>query len=149
MRGHPRGLVIGAERSRRRIKTADFVAALTPFDLRAHLLPVLRLSVIVRFLSPRQCNNDDPSDVPAEVHQSLDGLPGPGSSLCRAINEVKTLRTGVKTPPYELKRACIDLEFALERNAKGGPSIIVFAADRRIEPKSVQKLRLKLSAREK
>ena len=59
------------------------------------------------------------------------------------------LRTGVETTPYELKRAGVDIEFALERNAKGAPTIILFAADRRIEPKNVQKLRLKLSAREK
>ena len=48
-----------------------------------------------------------------------------------------------------MKRVGIDLEFALERSATGAPSIIVFAAGRRIEPKNVQKLRLKLSAREK
>ena len=60
------------------------------------------------------------------------------------------LRTGVETPPrYELKRAGVDLEFALERNAKGAPSIILFAANRRIEPKNVQKIRLKLSASQK
>jgi hypothetical protein len=33
MRGHPASLVVGAERSRRRIEAADLVAALTPFDL--------------------------------------------------------------------------------------------------------------------
>src|SRR5512134_350364 len=51
MRGHPRRLIIGSERDRRRIETTDLVAALTPFDLRAHLLPVHR-----SLLSPRHCN---------------------------------------------------------------------------------------------
>jgi hypothetical protein len=74
-----------------------------------------------------------------------------GSGLARAIAELKAaVRTGAEaSPPYELKRVGIDLEFALERNAKGAPSIVVFAADRRIEPKNVQKLRLKLSTKEK
>jgi hypothetical protein len=74
-----------------------------------------------------------------------------GSGLARVIAELKAaVRTGAEAPPpYELKRVGIDLEFALERNAKGAPAIIVFAADRRIEAKNVQKLRLKLSAREK
>ena len=76
---------------------------------------------------------------------------GAGGSLARVIAELKSaLRTGVEAPPpYELKRAGIDLEFAFERNAKGGPSIVVFAGDRRIEPKNVQKLRLKLSAKDR
>jgi hypothetical protein len=76
---------------------------------------------------------------------------GAGSSLARAIAELKTaVRAGAEAaPPYELKRVGIDLEFAIERTAKGAPSIIVFAAGSRIEPKNVQKLRLKLSAKEK
>lgn len=73
------------------------------------------------------------------------------SALARGIGEVTAaLRAGIEAPPaYELKRVGIDLEFALERNAKGAPSIIVFAGDRRIEPRNVQKLRLKLSAKDK
>jgi hypothetical protein len=76
---------------------------------------------------------------------------GAGSGLARAIAELKTaVRAGAEaSPPYELKRVGIDLEFALERTAKGAPATIVFAAGRRIEPQNVQKLRLKLSTREK
>jgi hypothetical protein len=51
VRGHPRGFVIGSKRCRRRVEAADFIAALTSFDLRAHLLPVHR-----SLLSPRHCN---------------------------------------------------------------------------------------------
>jgi hypothetical protein len=77
--------------------------------------------------------------------------PGTSAALAHAIAELKAaVRTGAEAPPpYQLKRVSIDLDFAIERNAKGAPMIIVFTADRRIEPKNVQKLRLKLSARER
>jgi hypothetical protein len=46
MRGASRGLVVGPERGRRRIGTADLIAALAAFDFRSHLLPVFRTSPV-------------------------------------------------------------------------------------------------------
>lgn len=106
--------------------------------------PVLKRRIVVDLTPAKETKPAEPAQPAANPRAYA------GGNLARAINEVKAaLRTGVETPPYELKRAGVDLEFALERNAKGAPTIILFAANRRIEPKNVQKLRLKLSAREK
>jgi len=101
--------------------------------------PVLKRRIVIELTPAKDAK-------PAEPGGSTAG--NTGGSLARAIAELKAaVRTGVEAPPpYELKRVGIDLEFALERNAKGAPSI-VFTADRRIEQKNVQKLRLKLSAK--
>ncbi|MGZ9106533.1 MAG: hypothetical protein ACXW3M_12165 [Rhodoplanes sp.] len=107
--------------------------------------PALKRRIIIDFTPAKDTKRAEPLEPVANPRGGAVG------TLARAINEVEAaLRTGVETPPpYELKRAGIDLEFALERNAKGAPTIVVFAANRRIEPKNVQKLRLKLSARDK
>lgn len=107
--------------------------------------PALKRRIVIDFTPAKDTKPAEPLEPVANPRGGAVG------TLARAINEVEAaLRTGVETPPpYELKRAGIDLEFALERNAKGAPTIIVFAANRRIEPKNVQKLRLKLSARDK
>lgn len=107
--------------------------------------PALKRRIVVDLTPAKDKKPREP------VQPAANPRAGAVGALARAINEVKAaLRTGAETPPpYELKRAGVDLEFALERNAKGAPAIIVFAANRRIEPKNVQKLRLKLSAKEK
>ena len=71
--------------------------------------------------------------------------------MARAIAEIRSqVRAGVDAAPAaELKRVGIDLEFVLERDAKGALVFVAFAADRRIEPKNVQKLKLKLSSKDK
>lgn len=107
--------------------------------------PVLKRRIVVDLTPAKDTKPAEPLEPIANPRAGAVG------ALARAINEVEAaLRTGVeKPPPYELKRAGVDLEFALERNAKGAPAIILFAANRRIDPKNVQKLRLKLSAKEK
>ena len=72
-------------------------------------------------------------------------------NLARVIAEIKSqVRTGIDAaPPAELRRVGIDLEFVLERDSKGALAFVAFAADHRIEAKNVQKLKLKLSTKEK
>jgi hypothetical protein len=69
-------------------------------------------------------------------------------TLARAIGDLAAAsRLGlVGEPTFEAKRVALDLEFALDRDANGAPAVLVFAGDRRIDPRNVQKLRLKLSA---
>lgn len=111
--------------------------------------PALRRRIVVD-IAPAK---DARATLPAAAGDSSGNTTGVGgaSSLAHAIAELRSaVRAGLEVPPlYEMKRVSIDLDFALERNTKGAPSIIIFAADRRIDPKNVHKLRLKLSAREK
>ena len=87
--------------------------------------------------------------VPAKEAKSADGAAI--GNLARVIVEIKSqVRTGIDAaPPAELKRVGIDLEFVLERDVKGALAFVAFAADHRIEAKNVQKLKLKLSTKEK
>lgn len=82
------------------------------------------------------------------------GLPAAAAKdgpLARAIGDLVTaIRTGVAAEPsFDAKRIAVDLEFALQRDARGAPTVVVFAGDRQIAPKNVQKLRLKLSTKDR
>ena len=98
--------------------------------------PVLKRRVVVEL-------------APAREAKAADGAAL--GSLARAIVEIRSqVRAGVDAAPAaELKRVGIDLEFVLERDAKGALVFVAFAADRRIERKNVQKLKLKLSSKDK
>ena len=87
--------------------------------------------------------------VPIKEAKAADGAAV--GNLARVIVEIKSqVRTGIDAaPPAELRRVGIDLEFVLERDAKGAPAFVAFAADHRIEARNVQKLKLKLSTKEK
>jgi hypothetical protein len=83
-----------------------------------------------------------------------DGPPAAAATdgpLARAIGDLVTaIRTGVAAEPsFDAKRIAVDLEFALQRDARGAPTVVVFAGDRQIAPKNVQKLRLKLSTKDR
>ena len=98
--------------------------------------PVLKRRVVVEL-------------APAREAKAADGAAL--GSLARAIVEIRSqVRAGADAAPAaELKRVGIDLEFVLERDAKGALVFVAFAADRRIERKNVQKLKLKLSSKDK
>jgi len=83
---------------------------------------------------------------PAATEAGVSQAAGPLAREIAAI--VGAAREGAAVEPaFEAKRLGIDLELAFERDTRGAPVLIVHAADRRIEPRNVQKLRLKLSAR--
>lgn len=70
--------------------------------------------------------------------------PGPLATLLADLSS--SLRAAVDAPPaLDLKKLSIELEFALERDAKNGPRPVVFLAGRPIDQKNVQKLKLRLS----
>ena len=98
--------------------------------------PVLKRRVVVELAPAREAKVADAAAL---------------GSLARAIVEIRSqVRAGVDVAPAaELKRVGIDLEFVLERDAKGALVFVAFAADHRIEPKNVQKLKLKLSSKDK
>ena len=50
---------------------------------------------------------------------------------------------------WGLKRLSLDLEFAVDRDPRGAPLLLFFAADRPVNAKNVQKLKLRLIARER
>jgi hypothetical protein len=73
---------------------------------------------------------------------------GNGGRLAQAVGEV---RQGVQQalaadPGFDLKRFTLDLDFALERDAKGTMQLILFARDRRIDATNVHGLKLRLAA---
>ena len=82
---------------------------------------VLKRRVVVELTSARDAKMAGPEEPAVRPPDAL-------GNLARTITGLRTaLRTAVASPPtYELKRVGIDLEFALERNAKGVASIIVF-----------------------
>lgn len=109
--------------------------------------PVLKRRVVIDIVGARDAKTTEPTAAGEGTGSRTRA--SPESGLARAIDRVKAaVRTGVEAP-YEFRRIAIDLEFVLERNAKGAPEIVIFAGDRRIEAKNVQKLRLKLSAKDR
>lgn len=74
--------------------------------------------------------------------------PGGGGRLAQAVGE---LRQGVEQamaadPGFDLRRLTLDLDFALDRDAKGGMALVLLARDRRIEATNVHGLKLRLAA---
>jgi hypothetical protein len=134
--------------------------------------PALRRHLAIDLSAPRESKSaggieaPDGSSPPAAP--SADAAPGAGlpnaglpnaglpaaaakdGPLARAIGDlVAAIRTGVAAEPsFDAKRIAVDLEFALQRDGRGTPTVVVFAGDRQIAPKNVQKLRLKLSTKD-
>jgi hypothetical protein len=109
--------------------------------------PALRRHVAVDLAAPREAKTADAAETPDAARSITAGT----GTLARAIGDLAAAsRLGlVGEPTFEAKRVALDLEFALDRDANGGPAVLVFAGDRRIDPRNVQKLRLKLSAKQK
>ncbi|MFO1128170.1 MAG: hypothetical protein U1E66_07060 [Rhodospirillales bacterium] len=79
---------------------------------------------------------------------AIGGGGGAGVRLAEAIGE---LRAGVQQavaadPAFDLKKFTIDLDFALGRDGKGAPQLILFARDRRIDSANIHGLKLRLAA---
>lgn len=69
---------------------------------------------------------------------------GPLASLLADLRS--NLRPAVDAPPaLDLKKLSVELEFVLERDGKEGLRPVVFSAGRPVDPKNVQKLKLRLS----
>lgn len=102
--------------------------------------PALRRQVA----APREAKTADAAETPDAARSVTAGT----GTLARAIGDLAAAsRLGLLgEPTFEAKRVALDLEFALDRDANGAPAVLVFAGDRRIDPRNVQRLRLKLSA---
>jgi Trypsin-co-occurring domain 2 len=106
--------------------------------------PALRRHVAVDLAAPREAKSADAAETPDAARSVTAGT----GTLARAISDLAAAwRLGLLgEPTFEAKRVALDLEFALDRDANGAPAVLVFVGDRRIDPRNVQKLRLKLSA---
>jgi hypothetical protein len=109
--------------------------------------PALRRHVLLELRMPQGPDTAVGSGTPAAAATGATA----GGMLSRAIADlVASARAGVGADPaFEAKRAVIDLEFVLDRDSKGDSSVLVFAGDRRLDVRNVQKLKLKLSAKER
>lgn len=76
--------------------------------------------------------------------------PGGGGKLTAAIQEVKaSVQQAMATgDSFELKLT-LDFDFAVERDSKGAPSLIVYARDRHIDSPSVQGIKVRFTTKEK
>jgi hypothetical protein len=106
----------------------------------------LRRRLVIDLASARETKTADVLAVAADTSAG-----GPAGSLARVLAELRSgLSSAVEAPPgWDLKRIAVELEFTLERDAKGVPLLAVFAAGRLIDVKNVQKLKLRLATREK
>jgi hypothetical protein len=115
--------------------------------------PALRRRVVIDLMAPREPKSAGGAETPAGGAKTPDGKPAfaGGGPLARAVGDLVAAARLVSSadPLFESKRVALDLEFALDRDANGAPTLLVFAGDRWIEPRNVQKLRLTLSAKEK
>lgn len=77
--------------------------------------------------------------------------PGGGGKLTAAIQEVKaSVQQAMATgDSFELKKLTLDFDFAVERDSKGAPSLIVYARDRHIDSPSVQGIKVRFTTKEK
>ncbi|MBK8174533.1 MAG: hypothetical protein IPK66_04370 [Rhodospirillales bacterium] len=117
------------------------------------LRPALKRRIVIELVLPKPsiAVGGAAGGLPTAPLTPPSGLqPQPGA-LSRAVADIETaVRAGADAAPAaEPKRVTLDLDFALDRDSKGAPQIVVFAGERRIEPKTVQKLRLRISDREK
>lgn len=83
-----------------------------------------------------------------ETSQELEMVapdPGPLATLLADLRS--SLRAAVDAPPaLDLKKLSVELEFTLERDVKNGLRPVLFSAGRPVDPKNVQKLKLRFSA---
>jgi len=74
-----------------------------------------------------------------------------GGALARVIGEARAgIRSAVEeAPAWEAKRVSLDLDFALERDARGAPVLVVFTAGRTPDARDLQKVKLRLAVRDR
>lgn len=93
--------------------------------------------------APRVPSGPGTSAAPSSRHAAS---AAPRSALVPALaGALAATQMEIGAGALEAKRVVVDLEFFVEPDAHGTPAIIVFAGDRRADPRLVQKLRLKLS----
>lgn len=75
------------------------------------------------------------------------GSAGGGGRLAQAVSELRgsVQQAMAADPAFDLRRLTLDLDFAVERDAKGSMQLLVFARDRRIEATNVHGLKLRLA----
>ncbi|QNT69561.1 hypothetical protein [Defluviicoccus vanus] len=76
---------------------------------------------------------------------------GGSGKLTAAIQEVKASvqQAMAAGGNFELKKLTLDFDFAVERDGKGAPSLIVYARDRHIDSPSVQGIKVRFTTKEK
>lgn len=79
------------------------------------------------------------------------GASGAGAGkLTAAIQEVRaSVQQAMAAGAFDLKRLSLDFDFAVERDGKGQPSLIVYARDRKIDAPDVQGIKVRFSAKDK
>ena len=127
--------VVGKSGSRLLVPGADFgVGKDEPAK------PALRRRMLVDLARAGQMKSTETTRGEAEA-------PAAAGALARVLADLRSaFRPTVDAPQtWDFKRLGVDLDFALERDGKGAPMLVVFAAGRAI----VQKLKLRLASRER
>lgn len=103
--------------------------------------PALRRRMIVDLVQAATSKAGE--DEPAPASARAEG------AVARVLDDLRSaFHPSVGTlAPWEFKRLGVELEFVVEADGKGAPLLVIFAAGRAVEPRNVQKLKLRLAAR--
>lgn len=115
--------------------------------------------LVVDLMPPRQPARPDgggartgvgPGDGSGRDGETDGTVSGTGGPLARAIAELRDgIREVVDAPPeWEAKRITVDLDFAVERDSRGAPALVVYTGGRPADTRDLHRLKLRLAPRD-